>query len=141
MKKVIAFAAACLAMLLTGCQSSQPLLQESQLSSVTGSISYRERIALPSHALVTVTIQDVSLADAPAKVIAKHRFETNGYQVPYEFELSYDKSKIDARHRYSVSVRIEVDGQLRFISDTMNSVITDSDNTDNIAIQLVSVGR
>lgn len=141
MKKVIALTTACLALLLAGCQSAQPKLEDSQLSSVTGTISYRERIALPPHALVTVTLQDVSLADAPAKLIAKHRFETNGYQVPYEFELSYDKNKIDERHHYSVSARIEVDGQLRFISDTMNSVITDNDNTENISIHLVSVSR
>lgn len=141
MKKVFAIVASCFTLLLVGCQSPSQALDESQLSSVTGTISYRERIALPADAVVTVTLQDVSLADAPAEVIAKHRFVSNGEQVPFEFNLAYDKNKIESRHRYSVSARIEVNGQLRFISDSVNSVITDSEQTHHVNVRLIGVGR
>ncbi len=43
----------------------------SATSKVTGSITYRERIALPPSAVVAVKLVDVSLADAPAVLIAE----------------------------------------------------------------------
>ena len=96
---------------------------------ITGQLTYRERIALIPGSMAEVTLIDVSLADAPAKVIAKQQFSADGAQVPFAFELSYDPSQIDARHTYSVSARIEVDGKLRFISDTAYRVITDEAKT------------
>lgn len=113
--------------------------QAEEMASITGSVAYRERIALPDNAVVIVTLQDISLADAPAKVIAKHRFETDGAQVPFDFDLAYDSAKIEARHRYSVSARIEVDGKLRFITDTSYPVVTDEAKTDNVNLRLIGV--
>jgi len=139
MKKALALVmSVVLGAVLVGCQSSEKQ-EQPKVDSVTGTVTYRERIALPDNAVVTVTLQDVSLADAPAKVIAKHRFETNGAQVPFEFDLAYDTKKIESRHRYSVSARIEVDGQLRFITDTSYPVITDDEQTDNVSLRLIGV--
>ncbi|WP_159651850.1 YbaY family lipoprotein [Vibrio atypicus] len=140
MKKALAIiTSVVLGIVLVGCQSSEKEVEKAKVESVTGTVAYRERIALPDNALVTITLQDVSLADAPAKVIAKHRFETNGAQVPFEFDLAYDTAKIEARHRYSVSARIEVDGQLLFITDTSYPVITDQASTDNVDLRLIGV--
>ncbi|KLN66369.1 MULTISPECIES: YbaY family lipoprotein [Vibrio] len=140
MKKVLVlFASLVVGSVLVGCQSSPSTLTENKVDTVTGTVAYRERIALPKGALITVTLQDVSLADAPAKIIAKHRFETNGAQSPFKFDLAYHTSKIDPRHRYSVSARIEVNGKLRFITDTMYPVITDSEYTNNVDLRLVGV--
>ncbi|MEH0666316.1 YbaY family lipoprotein [Vibrio scophthalmi] len=131
---------ACTAILaLAGCQAGQPSETAPKMETVSGTLAYRERIALPSEALVTVTLQDVSLADAPAKVIAKQQFSADGAQVPFTFELSYDPSQIDARHTYSVSARIEVDGKLRFISDTAYRVITDEAKTQQVNLLLKGV--
>ncbi len=80
------------------------------MKTITGTVAYRERIALPPHAVVTVALEDVSLADAPAKVLAKQTFETEGKQVPLAFELSYNSNDIKPNHRYSLRARIEVDG-------------------------------
>lgn len=126
---------------LVGCQTPEQKQPQSKIDNIIGTIAYRERIALPDDAVITVTLQDISLADAPAKVIAKHRFESNGAQVPFEFDLAYDTQKIEARHRYSVSARIEVDGQLRFITDTVYPVITDDAHTESVALRLVGVGH
>ncbi|NVD06979.1 lipo-like protein [Vibrio sp. JPW-9-11-11] len=126
---------------LVGCQNSEQKSPQAKIDHITGTLAYRERIALPDDAVITVTLQDISLADAPAKVIAKHRFESNGAQVPFEFDLAYDTKKIDARHRYSVSARIEVGGQLRFITDTVHPVITDDSQTESVDLRLVGVGH
>jgi len=142
MKKVYALiVSALLGLMLVGCQSAEPTQAQNSVEKVTGTVSYRERIALPAGSVVTVTLQDVSLADAPAKVIAKHRFETNGKQVPFDFKLAYHTSKIDSRHRYSVSARIEVNGKLRFITDTSYPVITDSNSTDHVDLHLIGVAH
>ncbi|EKO3822450.1 YbaY family lipoprotein [Vibrio harveyi] len=125
---------------LVGCQTSQTTEMESaeaSMKTITGTVAYRERIALPPHAVVTVALEDVSLADAPAKVLAKQTFETEGKQVPLAFELSYNSNDIKPNHRYSLRARIEVDGKLRFINDTTIPVITDAEQTHQANILLV----
>jgi putative lipoprotein len=103
--------------------ASTPAPTPSARATVTGSVTYRERMALPPGATVTVRLQDVSRADAPAEVLAEQVIVPTT-QVPIPFVLEYDPARIDARHRYSVGARIEVDGKLWFVSDTHNGVLT-----------------
>lgn len=125
---------------LFGCQTSpQPELETSAVQTITGSVAYRERIALQPGALVIVILEDISLADAPAKVIAKHRFETNSKQIPLDFQLDYDSRKIQSNHTYNVRAKIEVDGKLRFITDTVTPVITDNNQTQHVALMLKGI--
>ena len=116
-----------LVLLLAGCTAT-PVVPASgtgtATSKVTGSVTYRERIALPPSAVVTVKLVDVSLADAPAVLIAEQVIATAGRQVSFEFALAYDASRIQPSHAYAVQVRIEDGGRLLFISDTVNRVIT-----------------
>ncbi len=93
---------------------------------VTGSITYRERIALPPTAQVEITLADVSLADAPSRTIAQQAFTADGRQVPFAFSLTIDQRPLDPRHSYAVSARIsDASGRLMFITDTRNSVAFD----------------
>ena len=93
---------------------------------VTGSITYRERIALPPTAQVEITLADVSLADAPSTTIAQQAFTADGRQVPFAFTLTVDQRRLDPRHSYAVSARIsDASGRLMFITDTRNSVAFD----------------
>ncbi|MEZ8656264.1 YbaY family lipoprotein [Vibrio splendidus] len=130
--------------LLVGCQAtsetnaSQEVVAENT-QVISGTVSYRERIALPENAVVTVTLEDISLADAPSTVIATQEFTTDGKQVPFAFELSYDNNKIKANHRYNMRATIHVDGKLRFTTDTIKSVITDVENTQQVDLRLVGV--
>lgn len=130
--------------LLVGCQAtsetnaSQEVVAENT-HVISGTVSYRERIALPENAVVTVTLEDISLADAPSTVIATQEFTTDGKQVPFAFELSYDNNKIKANHRYNMRATIHVDGKLRFTTDTIKSVITDVENTQQADLRLVGV--
>jgi putative lipoprotein len=92
---------------------------------VAGSVTYLERIALPPQATVTVRLADVSLADAPAQVLAEQVIPANGQQPPFAFALFYDPAQIQPNHTYAVQARIEVDGQLRFINTTRYPVLTE----------------
>ena len=97
-----------------------------QQYTVSGKIAYRERIALPPSAQIEVRLDDVSLADAPARNIARQAFGADGQQVPIAFLLRLDRSQIDPKHSYAVSARITGDdGKLMFITDTRNSVAFD----------------
>ncbi|WP_374525634.1 YbaY family lipoprotein [Sphingopyxis sp.] len=109
---------------LAACATLMPPSEEPV--SVTGSITYRERMALPPTAQVEVTLSDVSLMDAPSKTIAQQAFTADGRQVPFAFSLTIDQRKLDARGRYAVSARItDASGRLMFITDTHNGVTFD----------------
>jgi putative lipoprotein len=109
-------------------------------SAVTGRVMYRQRIALPDNAIVKVQLQDVSLQDVAAKVISEQIIETNGKQVPFDFVLPYDPAEIDERNTYSISVRITVDGKLKFINETSHQVLTRGKPTD-LDVTVEMVGR
>ncbi|MBK7902754.1 MAG: YbaY family lipoprotein [Proteobacteria bacterium] len=57
-------------------------------------------------------------------LIVEQVIVTAGQQVPFEFVLAYDESRIQPCHTYAVQVRVEDGGKLLFISDTVNRVIT-----------------
>ncbi len=91
---------------------------------VTGTVAYRERIALPPDAAIDVKVQDVSLQDAPAKTIAETVFAAEGKQVPIPFQLSYNPTDINMAHTYVVRATINVNGKLMFTTTTQYPVLT-----------------
>lgn len=80
---------------------------------VTGSATYRERVALSKSAVFEATLEDVSRADARAQVIARVR-NTNPGQVPIAFQILCDPRRIDARKQYLVRAIVREGGRARF---------------------------
>jgi putative lipoprotein len=111
-------------MLATDCKLNQPMNGGTGFGTVTGTVSYLQRIALPPTAVIIVQLQDTSRADAAAEVLAEDKITLGNRQVPVSFSLKYDQAKINEKHTYSVSARILVDGQLRFINDQSYPVLT-----------------
>ena len=111
---------------LAGCSTASVVPQTggAAFARVTGTVTYRERIALPPDAIVKVQLVDVSRADAPAVVLGEQLTETAGKQVPFSFVIAYDPAGIDERMSYAVQARIEAGGRLLFISDQRHAVIT-----------------
>lgn len=89
--------------------------------SITGTVTYRERIALPAQAVVTVELADVSLADAPAAVIGKQEIKNAG-QVPIKFAITFDSAVIQPETEYALQARITVDNELWFVNDQRHTV-------------------
>ncbi len=102
-------------------------------SVVTGSVFYRERIALPPDAEIIVKLVDVSRADAPAVVLAEQIIVPVG-SVPVDFELEYDARQIDDRMSYAVQARIESGGRLMFTNTEMIPVITRESPTEGVQV-------
>ena len=105
---------------LSGCDQSKPeadskqatIEQQSQKAEqqiLSGKVMYRERIAMPQGATLTVTLEDVSLADAPSTVIAEQHIDDPG-QVPVPFTLRYAKDAVVHEHPMAYAVRAEIRG-------------------------------
>ena len=111
-------------MLIAGCAKT---------ATVTGTVTYREKIALPAEGVVvTIKVEDVSRADAPAVTIGEQVIENPSHQAPIPFEIEYNPNDIDERYTYAMRVRIEVDGKLRFTNTTRYGVITRGNPTSDI---------
>jgi putative lipoprotein len=92
---------------------------------VTGTVSYRERIALAPGSLVIVSLEDTSKADAIATMLGEARITIERNQVPISFVIDVEPGRIDPRHRYTVRARIlDPQGTLRWTSTRAYPVIT-----------------
>jgi uncharacterized lipoprotein YbaY/membrane-bound inhibitor of C-type lysozyme len=111
-------------MIVKGCELDKPPSSEGLPNFVSGTVSYRVRMALPPSAVIEVKLQDVSRGDAAATMIAVERINLGDRRAPVSFELKFDPAKIDPAHTYAVAARILVDGQLKFINDKSYAVLT-----------------
>ncbi len=103
---------------------------------ITGTITYRERMALPPNAAIDVRLEDVSQQDAPAKLMGENIFAAAGKQVPIPFQLSYNPADINPAHSYSLRANISVNGQMTFTSTTAYPVLTNGAPSQvNIVLQ------
>lgn len=119
--------------LVAACQSTPS--PTATVASLDGEVFYLQRIALPPDATLSVSLQDVSLADAPATVLGEQSGPING-QVPLPFHLSYDPTQVKPGHRYAVSARIEADGQLMFITTEQHPVQLDGKDPQPLKIRV-----
>jgi putative lipoprotein len=92
-------------------------------------------MALPPTATLSVSLQDVSLADAPALVLAQQNGPVKG-QVPLPFHLHYDPTQIQPGHQYAISARIESDGQLLFVTTERHGVQLNGKDPQPLRIRL-----
>jgi putative lipoprotein len=116
-----------LTVLVSSCTTSRAPPEgdgERSMAQVTGTVTYRERIALTPTAVITVKLVDVSRADAPAVVLGEQVIRAEGRQVPFAFAIAYDPAQIKPQYTYAVQARIEDSGGLRFVSDRMYPVLT-----------------
>ena len=112
-----------LALVVAACSSTPG--DEAASTQVDVTASYRERIMLTPGHVLTVKVEDVSLMDAPARVMAETSQRLDGRGPPYAVTASVPTGQIDARHTYAVRAEIrDPAGALRFTTDTRHSVLT-----------------
>ncbi len=92
----------------------------STAETLEGTVTYLQRIALSPDAVMQVRLLDVSHQDAAAEILAAVTVPTVGKQVPLAFHLTYNPNQIQLNHTYSIQARILVDGELQYISTSMN---------------------
>ena len=136
-------AAVALAALLAigGCGGGGGAPAASPEAHLTGTVVYRERMALPPGGRVEVRLEDVTEVGAPADEIASQTIATNGKQVPIAFDLRYPVKSIEPTHRYAVRASIvSADGELLFTSAEHKAVFTDGATQRNIEIEVQRAG-
>jgi putative lipoprotein len=92
-------------------------------ASVTGTVTYREKIAMPQDAVVIVKLQDTSLMDVPAVDIGVQVIEGAG-TVPVHFSVGFDRAEIIDNHTYTVRATITSGDTLLWTTDTAYAAIT-----------------
>jgi putative lipoprotein len=92
--------------------------------SVTGTIAYRERMALPPDAAIEVKLQEISAQHTPAKTVAETVFSPEGKQAPIPFQLSYNPADVKPANTYQVEANISVNGKVMFVTNTAYPVLT-----------------
>ena len=132
----------CLPLLITGRAASaggiDPVASDNAFTTVTGTITYRERIALPPDAVVRVQLLDVSLMDVAATVIGEQVIKPE-HSVPIAFAIQYDPGQIEERMSYSVSASISSGERLLFISDLSYPVLTrGNSNQVDLVLKMVT---
>ncbi len=94
------------------------------MGSITGTVAYRQKLVLPSDAVVVIHLQDVFLPEAPSPFLAEYKATVGSQHGPIPFTLKFDPSKIDPNHPYVLEASILVGDQLRFTTDTAYPVLT-----------------
>ncbi|MBR2119440.1 MAG: YbaY family lipoprotein [Afipia sp.] len=107
-----------------------------QSTMLMGTVNYNERMALPPNATALVQLVDISLADAPAQVIAEDRISgATGSPIPYR--LRFDQTLIKPRGTYALQARIADGDRLLFINTTRHTVFAGGRNNTRILVQRV----
>ncbi|MEM1412615.1 MAG: YbaY family lipoprotein [Pseudomonadota bacterium] len=130
-------------LLLTACSdgSSEPDPAEASLATLSGTVTYRERMALPINAAVNVRLLDISVMDVPVRVLAEQNIDTQGKSVPIPYQLEYDPAQVQEGLTYAVRAEIRsANGDLLWTTDTVHPVLTRDAPTDNVEIRVVRAG-
>lgn len=98
--------------LLTLTLAAAPALAEAL--TLSGQVTYRERIALPADAILRVRLVDSAAATAmPARVEAEAPIAAGG-QVPLTFTLTFDDSMVEDGRQYALMAEIVSGGAIWF---------------------------
>jgi putative lipoprotein len=136
-----AVAAAAVALLLSEGQAA--LTQKDDLpkkARVSGTIEFKGEAKFEADAVARVTLQDVSLEDAPAKKIAEQVIK-DLKKFPIPFEVEYDSAVIEKGHTYAVQVRIETKDPLDYLNDTRVEVISRGKPSKDVIVPVLRVKK
>jgi putative lipoprotein len=113
---------------------------KSQKAKVSGTIESKEEARFEADTVARVTLQDVSLQDAPAKKIGEQVIK-DLKKFPILFEVEYDPAVIEKGHTYAVQVRIETKDRLEYINDTRVEVISGGKSSKDVKVPVIRVKK
>jgi putative lipoprotein len=108
-------------------------------TTVTGVIFLSGGAALPSNAIVTIQLADVTQAGGPAKIVTERSFNTGGAQSPFAFTLPYNPQQISQSSRYIIQGNIRVAGQILYRTVEPHKVSASGTPSNNIQVTMVRV--
>lgn len=81
---------------------------------LTGSAVFEDGVVLPAGALLTVTLEDISRADAPAGTLGQTQVQLSGQRPPVVFSVIYPRSAVLPQAVYAVRGRVTQGDRLLF---------------------------
>jgi putative lipoprotein len=108
--------------------------------SVSGRVAWPASEALPPDAMLTLRVEDVSRAGAPATMLAQSTEPLGAREGPVAFRLPVPATAIDPRMRYAVRATITVGTDLRFTTTTHQPVLTQG-APNEVELKLDAVGN
>lgn len=130
-------AALAAALWFAGC-ATQPTTPR-ETATVTGTLVYRDRVALPPTARVEIQLVELRDDGTDDPLVAERLLDQPG-PVPIAFSLPYDPRAIHADRTYALRARIRVEGELWFASPFDVRVLTES-NPSQVEIELDRVSE
>ncbi|MFT5236254.1 MAG: putative lipoprotein [Shewanella sp.] len=102
---------------------------------IQGEVWFKERMALPPQAMLTVQVKDVSLMDAPAVVIAE--IERGDVTTPAPFQFIINRDQFEKGHTYAIGAKISLNGKLMFINTQAYKIDIESSEPMSVLVQKV----
>ncbi|MBI3660894.1 YbaY family lipoprotein, partial [Candidatus Acetothermia bacterium] len=127
---------------LAGCTSvsQTPPPSEDTFGTVSGTVTYYEKIAMPADAVLNLKIVDPLYSSDEKPMWIAEKNITPLTQVPISFEIQYKKADINPDHTYAIQARLFFGNELRFKNNSTYKVITQGNPSSNVNIvmQMVS---
>lgn len=127
------------ALVITACTNFMPT--DSDVGTLSGTVSYRERVVLPNNARIIVSLveQPTQADHGKIKVISQHSFLAEGEQPPVAFTLNYVKSKLKLDTLYRVIAKIEINDEVLFSNQSTVDLSIEPLKTTHLDVPLVKV--
>ena len=87
-------------------------------------------VELPDGAVVKVSLQDTSRADAPAVTLGEEVIR-DARRLPVAFRIPYDPADIDQRNEYTLQASVTLGERLLYTNDTVHTVLTGGSSEDS----------
>jgi len=106
------------------------------VTQVTGSVTYRERIALTPDAVLVIEVVELTKEGTPGNVISQQTVTAPG-QVPIPFSVAVNPQRIRPEGTYVLTARI-MDGGRSFSTQTPVPVLTQGNRSSDVQVLLRS---
>jgi heat shock protein HslJ len=119
--------------LLTACAGNRPTEVQvggtTPATTVRGTVTYRERMALPDDATVDVWITGIGSGIVTMAILGETSVAARGRQVPLPFELAIDPARVTAERPYGIRAAIRAGGTMLFETREPTPVLTQGQPT------------
>lgn len=136
----LAALSACVQAPESGQTATAPMEAAMGQTTVLGSLTYRQRIALPVTAMATIEIYQDGKADEGGEPVAEQTFALNGRQVPIPFEVVFEREDPSAIYTLRAHIR-SADGELLWQSKPVQSFASDGASENLGMVMMVPAGQ
>ncbi len=127
-------------------QACQRLPETPRPGVLWGTVTKRDRLALPEGTRIRVLLADAERSDAPATEVASTMIVTRGNQMPLHFRLAYPPARVEpAARRWRLDAIAELPGRRggsapAYAADGARFVLEAGPNEPEVELVLVRVG-